>query len=525
MSWPRLTIDTVRDITIRKVASGHFEARTRYCDWDGKTGQVQSSGATAAAAERALKARLVERSQLQSADTTLTPDSLFSDLVAYWLADIDMEGRISRTTRNLYERNMRTLVSPGFDSLTLREIGVARCDRFIKELGKRSHNRAKQARVVLRPALELAVRHEVLQRNPMDHVSRLRREPHIPDALTAPEVNAIRAAIARWESGADHVSGPLPDGQLGAIVEVMLGTSARIGEVLAIRRRDVDITSAVPSIRLAGTIVSRNGEQTFRQDHPKTAKSRRIVAPPTFASDAVRRRLANAGRLELDSLLFQSRDGTPLTTANVRRQLRRVLGGVGIDGVTPHMFRRTVATAVNDNASVELERIIWMGNEVLTLAEIWPANSRAVIVGINPSQTSVDAGHYFQGQGARGQVIKLVGAGLMAPNPGERQFERAALDAGVGFADLVRRPTHSAKDVPNTERTYGRELFVRSMAERNVPLVIGIYEPPIAALMQSETKPGYQDAMTSWGARVFRMPGPMHERDEAAAIMATLGLD
>ena len=56
----------------------------------------------------------------------------------------------------------------------------------------------------------------------------------------------------------------------------------------------------------------------------------------------------------LDSLLFQSRDGTPLTTANVRRQLRHVLGGAGIDGVTPHMFRRTVATAVNTNASIEL---------------------------------------------------------------------------------------------------------------------------------------------------------------------------
>ncbi|MGG7462813.1 tyrosine-type recombinase/integrase [Plantibacter sp. YIM 135347] len=341
------------EITTRKVSSGRFEARTRYRDWDGKTRQVQSSGATTAAAERGLKARLVERSELQPADTTLTPDSLFADLVAYWPADIDMESRISRTTRNLYERNMRTLASPAFDSLTLREIGVSRRDRIIKELGKRSCNRAKQARVVLRLALELAVLHEVLARNPMDHVSRLRREPHIPEALTAPEVNVIRAAIARWEGGADHVSGPLPDGQLGAIVEVMLGTSARIGEVLGIRRRDVDITGAVPSIRPAGTIVSRNGEQTFRQDHNKTARSR-IVALPSFTSDAVRRCLANAGGLEPDSLLFQSRDGTSLTTANVRRQLRRVLGGAGVDGVTPHMFRRTVETAINDNASVEL---------------------------------------------------------------------------------------------------------------------------------------------------------------------------
>ncbi|SDM94730.1 Site-specific recombinase XerD [Cryobacterium flavum] len=274
--------------------------------------------------------------------------------MTYWLEDIDLEDRISRTTRNLYERNMRTLVSPAFDNLALREIGVARCDKFIKQLAKLSYSRAKQARVVLRLALELAVRHEVLPRNPMHHVARLYREPHVPNALTAPEVNVIRAAIAQWESAANHISGPKPDGQLGAIIEVMLGTSARIGEVLAIRRRDIDITSAVPSIRLAGTIVSRNGELTFRQDHPKTAKSTRVVALPTFTADAVRRRLAKFGSLGLDGLLFQSRDGTPLTTANVRRQLRQVLEGAGINGVTPHMFRRTVATAVNTNASIEL---------------------------------------------------------------------------------------------------------------------------------------------------------------------------
>ena len=161
-------------------------------------------------------------------------------------------------------------------------------------------------------------------------------------------------AIAQWESAVDHVSGPRPDGQLGAIIEVMLGASARIGEVLAIRRRDIDVTSAVPSIRIAGTIVSRKGELTFRQDHPKTSRSTRVVALPTFTSDAVRRRLAASESLGLDELLFQSRDGTPLTTANVRRQLRHVLGGAGIDGVRPHLFRRTVATAVNTFANVDL---------------------------------------------------------------------------------------------------------------------------------------------------------------------------
>lgn len=73
------------------------------------------------------------------------------------------------------------------------------------------------------------------------------------------------------------------------------------------------------------------------------------MALPTFPSDAVRRHLERGRDIEADALLFQSRDGTPLTTANVSRQLRRVLGDARIAGVTPHLFQRTVATAVNDN--------------------------------------------------------------------------------------------------------------------------------------------------------------------------------
>lgn len=320
MGRPRLSIGTFGDITTRVTPSGRFEARTRFRDWDGRTRIVQATGDTAKTAEAALKAKLVGRSEVQpeSGHGHLTPDSPFGDLVAYWLQDIDLEGRISKTTRMLYERNMRTLVLPAFEHLTLREIGVARCDRFIKEQARLSYNRAKQSRVVLRLAFELAVRHEVLPANPMHHVSRIHREARMPDALTSLEVNAIRAVIARWESGADHISGPRPDGQLGAIVEVMLGTSARIGEVLAIRRRDIDVTGPTPTIRIAGTIISRNGEPTFRQDHPKTAKSRRIVTLPSFTAEAVRRRLAMARDLDPESLVFHSREGTPLSTANVR---------------------------------------------------------------------------------------------------------------------------------------------------------------------------------------------------------------
>jgi integrase len=79
-----------------------------------------------------------------------------------------------------------------------------------------------------------------------------------------------------------------------------------------------------------------------------------VVALPSFAAEALRMRLAKQGRMADDDLVFASRNGTPLTTNNVRRQLRHVLGLAGIEGVTPHMFRRAVATAINEQASVEL---------------------------------------------------------------------------------------------------------------------------------------------------------------------------
>lgn len=182
MSRARLTIGTFGDISTRTVATGRFEARARYRDWDGRARQVAATGNTAKAAEHALKNKLSKRTEVQSTAISghLTPESLFGDLVEYWLQDIDLEGRVSKTTRILYERNMRTLVLPVFEHLTLREIGVARCDRVIKEQARISYNRAKQSRVVLRLALELAVRHEVLPANPMHHVSRVHRERRMP---------------------------------------------------------------------------------------------------------------------------------------------------------------------------------------------------------------------------------------------------------------------------------------------------------------------------------------------------------
>lgn len=81
----------------------------------------------------------------------------------------------------------------------------------------------------------LAVRYEAIAKNPVRDTVRLRKPPTTAMALTVEQVEAIRSAVRSWRR-ASGLAGPKPDGQLEQIIEVMLGISARIGEVLAIRK-------------------------------------------------------------------------------------------------------------------------------------------------------------------------------------------------------------------------------------------------------------------------------------------------
>ncbi|WP_223149004.1 hypothetical protein [Changpingibacter yushuensis] len=186
---PHTPIGTFGIIATSAQFSGNRLARTRTryrdWDWDGRNRVVQATEPSRSAAER--KPKLADRSLYQPEFNGMSADSLFPELVDYRL-------------ENNGDRR---------PPLTLREIGVARCNYFLAHFAKRSYSRAKHARVVL----ALAVHHEILPRNPMDHVSCLHRKT-IPGAFTIGEVQEIRAAIKAWESRR-LLAGPRPDRHLG----------------------------------------------------------------------------------------------------------------------------------------------------------------------------------------------------------------------------------------------------------------------------------------------------------------------
>lgn len=163
----------------------------------------------------------------------------------------------------------------------------------------------------------------------------------------------------------------------------------------------------------------------------------------------------------------------------------------------------------------------WMGTTVLSLSDVWPEHARAVIVGINPSPVSVAAGHYFQGPVGKRQLGRIADAlGWDVPHTGF--FEEVGLAHGVGFTDIVKRPTPREVGVSAAELAHGRSVLATKLSSRKVRLVIAVYRHPVAALLGSEGKPGLQPTRTSWGAQVFRLPGPFEAPARAAEVMRGL---
>lgn len=146
----------------------------------------------------------------------------------------------------------------------------------------------------------------------------------------------------------------------------MSGTSARIGEALAVRRCDVDLDAGQPLVSITGTIVYVyvyvRGQGFLRHPHPKHSRCWRTVTAPSFTADAVRDRLAATGEMDPEQPMFHAKDGAPLSPANVRRLWRSIRDanadllpeGMDLATVVPHMLRKTVATTLDAAAGTDL---------------------------------------------------------------------------------------------------------------------------------------------------------------------------
>ena len=344
MARPELPVGTWGNIRREQVGPNRFRARARYRDVDGITRDVEGWGTSGAAAERSLRVKLRDRSA--PTNDEINRETRISRLAELWLDEVREEARVTPQTIDRYTTSVRTAVLPALGNLRIREATVSRLDRFFKKLDEHQPGKARGAKLVLGLMFGMAVRHDALDSNPARDISRGRKRDRNVRALKVKQLDEVRAAIRQWQTPPPGKPGPRPASDLADIVDLLLATGSRISEVLALRWSDLDETETPPRLTFSGTIVYVKGPGFYRQPWTKSDAGYRTVFLPAFAVHVLHRR-ADLSSPNPHDAIFASRRGTWLSPHNVRRQWRQARKDTGLEWVTPHTFRKTVATLVD----------------------------------------------------------------------------------------------------------------------------------------------------------------------------------
>lgn len=342
MSRPTLPLNTWGKVTRTRIDAHTWEAIARYRDSDGVTRRIRRQGTTATQAEHALLSAMRDRQQ--TVGTDLTAESRVVDLAERWLAEIEDSDRAVQTKR-AYAHTVEAKVLPALGAVRLREASVPRVDRFLTTVHDKSGpSVAKRCRVVLLGMFALAVRHGAAATNPVRDARTVRVRKQEVQVLTVEEVAVLRQRLHEWDARrtTTHTS------DLAQVVDVLLATGCRTGEVLAIRWKDLDLDLTSPSVTISGTIIDGVGG-LVRQDNPKSDSSYRRLRLPDSTAAMLRERKADSHTV----VVFPSSVGTLRSPSNFRRSWRQFREVYGYpDWITPKTMRKTVATLLRDEVDI-----------------------------------------------------------------------------------------------------------------------------------------------------------------------------
>lgn len=263
-----------------------------------------------------------------------------------WLRTREASGRIRPSTLLFYRQKIEHDIIPSLGTVRLDRLTRLDVDQLLSALRSRglSARSVAHVRSILRGALAPAVRDGLLHRN-------VAADSEPPALSAAADTMRVLDPIesARLIAVAER-------DRLGGLVILTLATGLRMGEVLGLRWRDVDLDAGIIQIRHA--VQRQHG--TLMLVEPKTERSRRIVKVPTIALDALKRQQTIWLKDQLlaggtwvgsiatdpgpDDHVFTSTIGGMLSPDSARHGFERMLRNAGLPHMRFHDLRHSAAT-------------------------------------------------------------------------------------------------------------------------------------------------------------------------------------
>lgn len=307
---------------VRKLRSGRYQARVV----DPLSQKMVSLGTfkTVAEADRAVALAQADQSRGAWVDPRLGRVTLRA-YVTKWLSERTLRPR----TRQLYEGLLKNHVLPVLGDMEMAKITPSVVRTWHAKLTQAESpgqvTIAKSYRL-LRSVFATAVEDELLVRNPCTiKGASVERSPERPIA-TAGEVKALADAM------------PL---ELRLLVQLGAFTGLRLGELLALRRKHVDL------LRRTVTVTEQvqelaDGTQDFGP--PKTDAGYRTVTIPSTLLPVLEHHLANFAQAGATGFLFAGPDGQPVRRMRLRRAWWKARKAIGREDLTLHDLRHSGMT-------------------------------------------------------------------------------------------------------------------------------------------------------------------------------------
>ncbi|WP_122263684.1 tyrosine-type recombinase/integrase [Ornithinimicrobium cerasi] len=248
----------------------------------------------------------------------------FEEYARQWLADRSLKPR----TREGYEHLLRRYLEPEFGDLLVSDLTPALVRRWWASLSPDHPTVNARAYALLRAILTTAVTDELLASNPC----------RVRAASNPPTKKEIRPATV---AELDVLVREMPD-QLGALVMLCAWCALRVGEVLELRRSDLDLNRGVVKVTRAVSWV--RGQPIVGT--PKSAAGTREVSVPPHILPLLQEHLEkhvgpSAGALLFPSMRDRERHLQPTVLHTAWRKAR---AAAGREDLRIHDLRHTGAT-------------------------------------------------------------------------------------------------------------------------------------------------------------------------------------
>lgn len=359
MARQRMPVGTYGQISYTKTG-GRWKARARFHDLDGVLRLYSKSGRTKTEARNNLTSFFHEHAG-SFGDDLVQPTTTVVQLVKIWLEQEAKSDDAPRPeTLAKYATNLANVLDPEksaqpLGAYEIRRVRPAIVTAALDRLP--STDMKRKARSSLKRAFDLAVYHEAIPDNPAAKTPPITKVKSPVRTIQIDDIEVIRDKVREWSIGANR-PGPknhdMPD-----LVDLLLATGLRIGEVIGLRWSDIDLLPDgsedwKPTLSVTGKINSSG--RAVREDWTKTGNGIRIFVLPAFAVAMLRVRKMGQKPNSIDAV-FATRNGTWYTTSNMQRAWGKIRDAAGLpelEGVTFHTFRRTVATQID--AVLDAER-------------------------------------------------------------------------------------------------------------------------------------------------------------------------